>query len=204
MKAEARHGDLPCTIRNLCERLCAIPAGSFSRERVLEEIGRTVIDPVSLQKYMFFSPVHYTRNLIYRCDLFEVVAIGWDVGQVAPIHNHRGQECWMGVPAGRLEVRNFRLREHDPVTRTCSLDPTDTYLLDPEHPAAVNPEEPIHSVHNLDSFGERAISVHVYSRPFDRCEVYFLDEGRYMEMELCYTSRYGELCDGEIAKPSAC
>ncbi len=198
-----RHLDV-CTIKDLCERLCAIPAGLFTRDRVLDEIGRTLIDPESMRPYMFFSPVHYTRNLIYRCDLFEVVSIGWEVGQSAPIHNHRGQECWMGVPLGRLEVRNFRLMEHDPVARTCRLSPSNTFEMDPGHPAAVDPEEPIHSVHNLEGWAQRAISVHVYSRPFDTCEVYFPAEGRYLEMKLCYTSRYGTLCEGEIAQPPAC
>jgi len=190
-------------IDDLVEQLCGIEPAAFTRENVLREIGRTVLDPASMAPYMFFSNVHYTRNLIHRSELFEVVAIGWASGQVAPVHNHRGQECWMGVTEGRLEVRNFKMIECDANIRTCKLVPSVKYMLDPEHAAAVDPDEPIHSVHNHPEFGARAVSVHVYSRPIDWCEIYYPDQGRYMEMRLCYTSRRGVLCPGEVAEAVA-
>ncbi len=172
---------------------------------ILREIGRAVLDPVSLKSYLFFRSSHYTRNLIHRDDLFEVVAIGWEAGQCSAIHNHRGQECWMGVPIGRLEVRNYRLVERDERARTCRLQPSQRYVMDPRHPAAVDPAEPIHSVHNLPEHGGRAVSVHVYSRPFDSCEIYQPEQGRYYDLPLGYTSRFGVLCPGEQAEtgPSA-
>lgn len=186
-------------IGDLVEQLCAIEEADFTRANVLAEIGSAVIDPASMAPYLFFSGTHYTRNLIHRCELFEIVALAWEVGQAAPVHNHRGQECWMGITHGRLEVRNFRLIESDTNLRTCKLEPSITYTLDPGNPAAVDPAEPIHSVHNMPEFGQRAVSVHVYSRPLDWCEVYYPDKGRYMEMRLCYTSTNGVLCPGEVA-----
>src|SRR3989338_6481897 len=78
------------TILDLVRGLCGIPAASFTRATVLLEIGRTVLDPGSLESYLFFRRSHYTRNLIHRDDLFEVVAIGWEPGQASAIHNHRG------------------------------------------------------------------------------------------------------------------
>ena len=190
-------------IDDLVERLCKIEPADFTRATVLREIGRSVIDQASMAPYLFFSDVHYTRNLIHRCDLFEIVALGWEVGQAAPVHNHRGQECWMGITHGRLEVRNFTLLESDPNRRTCRLAPADTYVLDPATPAAVDPEIPIHSVLNLAAFGERAVSVHVYSKPIDWCDVYYPDQGRYMEMRLFYTSQNGVLRPGEVAQAAA-
>jgi hypothetical protein len=187
------------TIQGLVEGLRAIPEPSFTRQTVLREIGRRLIDPGSLRPYMFFSPVHYTRNLIFGNDLFELIALGWEAGQASAVHNHRGQECWMGVPEGRLEIRNYRLVEHDAESRTCRLEPSIRFLIDPQHPAAVDPAEPIHSVHNLPEHGGRAVSLHVYSRPFDSCEVYLLDKGRYLDMPLHFTSRFGVLCPGERA-----
>lgn len=187
-------------IQDLIDQLRAIPSASFTRQRVLEEIGRTVLDPSSLAPYAFFSPVHYTRNLIHRCDLFEVIALGWERGQESAIHNHHGQECWMGVPVGRLEVRNFRLLDHDPGRRTCRLVPSIRYAIDPERPTAIDPEEPIHSVHNSPEFGGRAVSVHVYSLPFETCEVYDIVRHCYDVVRLDYTSRLGTLCPGAVAE----
>lgn len=188
------------TIQNLIERLCCIPRASFSRDTVLLEIGRTILCRDSMKPYLFFRRSHYTRNLIYRDDLFEVVAIGWDPGQSSAIHNHRGQECWMGVAMGRLEVRNYRLLEKDERARTCRLQPTVRFFMDSSHPAAVDPNEPIHSVHNLAEDGTRAVSVHVYSRPFDSCEIYQVERGCYYDVALAYTSRFGVLCPGEQAE----
>jgi hypothetical protein len=191
------------TIKELVDRLCSIPPPSFTRDGVLQEIGEVVLDPESLGPYAFFSTDHYTRNLIYRCELFEVLALGWERGQASAIHDHHDQECWMGVPTGRLEVRNFRLRDHDPECRTCRLAPSLRFLIDPERPAAVDPAEPIHSVHNLPEFGGRALSVHVYSRPIETCDVYDLERGRYDTIRLDYTSRYGRLCAGASAAEAA-
>ncbi len=188
------------SIQDLIDRLRAIRSSSFTRQRVLDEIGRTVLDPSSLTPYAYFSPAHYTRNLIHCCDLFEVIALGWERGQESAIHNHHGQECWMGVPVGRLEVRNFRLTEHDPKRRTCRLAPSIRYTIDPDRASAVDPEEPIHSVHNLPEFGGRAISVHVYSLPFQSCEVYDLDRHCYEVVRLDYTSLLGTLCPGASAE----
>ena len=188
------------SIQDLVDGLCRIPAASFTHQRVLEEIGRIVLCPESLNPFLFFCPTHYTRNLVHKCELFEVIAIGWDAGQQSAIHNHRGQECWMGVPIGRLEVQNYRLLEQDSVARTCRLEPSVRYEIDPEHPAAVDPTEPIHSVHNLSRYGQRAVSVHVYSRPFDSCEVYLPEQCRYFDVPLSYTSQFGVLGPGEVAE----
>ena len=187
------------TIDALVEGLRRIPEAAFTRERVLAEFGRTRVDPASVRPYMFFCPTHYTRNLVYRDDLFEVLTLGWESGQCSMIHNHRGQECWMGVPIGRLEIQNYRLLELDEARGRCRLERSARYVIDPTHTAAVDPSEPIHSVHNLDEYGCRALSIHVYSRPFNSCMVYQLEQGRCYDVPLDYTSRFGALCPGERA-----
>jgi len=60
-------------------------------------------------------------------------------------------------------------------------------------PATVDPRAPVHQVLNLREFGQRAVSLHLYSHPFDSCEVYSLDKGTYFDAPLYYTSEYGQL-----------
>ena len=50
---------------------------------------------------------------------------------------------------------------------------------------------------NLPEFGQRAVSIHVYSKPFDSCEVYLRDKGTYSDVPLHYTSVYGKLDPSE-------
>jgi hypothetical protein len=65
--------------------------------------------------------------------------------------------------------------------------------MDGAHPAYVNPLEPVHQVLNLPEFNQRAVSIHVYSKPFDTCEVYTREKGTYGDVPLHYTSEYGRL-----------
>ena len=177
--------------------LVEIPETDFTIRRVREFIQQHPVKAETLAPYLFYAKSHYTRNLIHKCGLFEVMTICWESGQVSRIHNHRGQNCWMLVPIGRLRVQNFRVENRDTARGTCCLVPTTTYDMDPEHPAYVSPEEPVHQVLNLAEFGGRATSIHVYSYPYSSCEIYSLEKGSYSDVELFYTSEHGKLSPGE-------
>ena len=183
-------------ISDWVKKLSAIPDRTFTLENVQDYIVHHAVRPESLEKYLFFSKGSYTRNLIFRNDVFECMAICWDVGQFSRIHNHRDQNCWMSAPIGRLKVQNFRVEERRSGGEhcgTCRLVPTDIYEMDAAHPAYVNPLEPVHQVLNLPEYNQRAVSIHVYSKPFDMCEVYYRDKGTYADVPLHYTSEYGRL-----------
>src|ERR1700747_1793942 len=176
--------------------LAAIPEREFTLANVQDYIIAHHIRPETLEKYLFFSKGNYTRNLIFRNDLFEGMAICWEVGQASRIHNHRDQNCWMSAPIGRLKVQNFRVQDRHSAGEhcgTCNLVATDIYEMDAAHPAYVNPLEPVHQVLNLPEYNQRAFSIHVYSKPFDMCEVYYRDKGTYADVPLHYTSEYGKL-----------
>jgi cysteine dioxygenase len=185
------------TIDEWVKRLAAIPAREFTLERVQDFLRLHAVQPETLEPYLFFSKGNYTRNLIFKNDLFEAMTICWDVGQASRIHNHRDQNCWMAVPIGRLRVQNFRVETRDPGRGTCRLVPTDAYEMDPDRPGTVNPHDPVHQVVNLAEYNRRAVSIHVYSKPFDSCEVYSPEKGTYFDVPLHYTSEYGQLSPDE-------
>ena len=122
------------------------------------------------------------------------MAICWEVGQGSSIHNHKGQHCWMSVPIGRLMCRNYTVQAEDVEKGYCEIAPDLEFELDPEHPAAVQPESPVHEVFNPKHFGERAVSLHLYSRPFNRCTVYSAEKRSCGEIELHFNSMYGKKC----------
>lgn len=181
------------SITDWVKDLASISEQDFTLDTVQEYIVYHAIRPETLDKYLFFSKGNYTRNLIFKSDLFECMAICWEIGQFSRVHNHRDQNCWMAAPIGRLRVQNFRVEQRNASRGTCSLVPTDTYDMDAAHPAHVNPLEPVHQVLNLPEFNERAVSVHIYSKPFDICEVYQREKGTYGDVPLHYTSEYGKL-----------
>src|SRR5580700_3482207 len=158
------------TISQWVKNLAAIPDREFTLDNVQNYVLAHQVQPESLEKYCYFSKGNYTRNLIFKNEVFECMTVCWEVGQASRIHNHREQNCWMSVPIGRLKVQNFHVDDRDPSRGTCHLKPTEIFDMDAAHPAYVNPIEPVHEVLNLAGFGGRAVSVHVYSKPFDTCE----------------------------------
>ncbi|HLK05158.1 MAG TPA: cysteine dioxygenase family protein [Candidatus Acidoferrum sp.] len=184
------------SISDWVKNLSAIPAKEFTLENVQNFVIQNHVRPDSLEKYLYFSKGCYTRNLIFKNDLFECMTICWEVGQSSRIHNHRDQNCWMSAPIGRLKVQNFRVEDRHAVADhegTCKLVPTDIYEMNAANPCYVNPLEPVHQVLNLAEYKQRAVSIHIYSKPFDSCEVYQLEKGTYGDVPLHYTSEYGKL-----------
>ena len=153
------------------------------------------VDAESLQPYLFWNAQHYTRNLIDKTELYELLAICWEPGMRSSIHNHKGQNCWMAAPIGRLAVQNYRVISEDLVAQRCDIVPTDVVEITAAAPVAVDPLNPVHDVRNCREWGERAVSLHVYSRPFDSCVVYSVEQGTCGEIGLNYTSMHGKLCE---------
>lgn len=180
-------------IEGFADGLVAIPEEEFTDEGVLDYLRRNLVSADGLDRYLYFSAQHYTRNLIRHTPLFDLIAICWETGQRSPIHNHRDQRCWMAIAHGRVQVQNFRLLRKEPATRYCELEPAERYIIDAERPAEVDPAQPIHLVANPASFGSRAVTLHIYSRPFDTCEVYDFKARRYEDVVLVNTSEFGVL-----------
>jgi cysteine dioxygenase len=178
------------TIDEFVAGLCSIREPDFTIPNVAHFISRNPVGPRTLEPYLFYASTHYTRNLIYRCGIFELIAICWEIGQCSRIHNHQNQNCWMSVPLGRLLVQNYEIKDSSGVG-DCELIESDRAVMDPDHPSFVDPEKPVHAVLNLPEYGQRATSLHVYSRPFDHCLVYSLEQRTCRDVPLFYDSEYG-------------
>jgi cysteine dioxygenase len=183
------------SISEFTSRLRALPQSAFADVNGMERfITANRVDPASLAPYLFWDEQHYTRNLVDHSDMYDLIAICWAVGQGSSIHNHKGQNCWMSVPMGRLMCRNYRVHVEDVERQYCEISPDVEFQLDPSHPCAVQPETPVHEVFNPADFKERAVSLHIYSRPFNRCTVYSAEKRTCGEIELHFNSMYGKKC----------
>ncbi len=181
------------SIQDFVTQLRAFPANAFDHTAdVVGFLSSTAVNPESLAPYLNWDRQHYTRNLIDKTPLYELIAICWEVGQASSVHNHRDQNCWMAVPIGRLLVENFRIIFQQVDEGRCELETADTVEMNPSHPCAVDPLEPVHRVLNPREFNQRAVSLHVYSRPFDTCIVYSPDQGTCGEIKLHYTTEFGQ------------
>jgi cysteine dioxygenase len=181
------------SIHDFISELRKFPEVAFDHtEEIRKFLQETPLNPESLETYLTWDRQHYTRNLIDKTPLYELIAICWEVGQASSVHNHRDQNCWMAVPTGRLMVENFHVIQQDIAGGTCSIKSTEIVEMNASHPCAVDPLEPVHRVFNPREFNERAVSLHVYSRPFDTCVVYSAEQGTCGEIQLHYTTEYGK------------
>jgi cysteine dioxygenase len=181
------------SIHDFVAELRKFPETAFDQTDQLRRfLQETPVNPESLAPYLTWDRQHYTRNLIDKTSLYELMAICWEVGQNSSVHNHRDQNCWMAVPIGRLLVENFHVVHQNIALGKAAIKATEIVEMNATHPCAVDPLEPVHRVLNPREFNQRAVSLHVYSRPFDSCVVYSAEQGTCGEIELHYTTEYGK------------
>ncbi|MEP7039614.1 MAG: cysteine dioxygenase family protein [Acidobacteriota bacterium] len=183
-------------IENLIESLCEIPDADFTCDKIYNFLAKNPVDVDTISPFFHWSEKFYTRNLIFKDERFELMALCWSEGQVSKIHNHDDQMCWMTVPVGKLRGQNFRAAEIDETKGFCKLEETDNFDLSDCLAAKVELEQPIHQILNLPEFNERAVSLHIYSKPFDKCLCYCRETDKISEVSLNYTSVEGRLCEG--------
>jgi len=182
-------------IDEFTSRLRALPESAFADVDGMERfITVNRVDPASLDQFLVWDAQHYTRNLVDHTGMYDLIAVCWEIGQGSSIHNHKGQNCWMSVPIGRLMCRNYTVQVEDIDRCYCEITPDIEFQLDPAHPAAVQPETPVHEVFNPKHFNERAVSLHIYSRPFNRCTVYSAEKRTCGEIDLHFNTINGKKC----------
>src|SRR6202042_2234036 len=90
------------------------PEPAFDRtDSILKFLASISVAPDTLAPYLTWDRQHYTRNLIDKTSLYELIAVCWEVGQGSSVHNHRDQNCWMAAPIGHLRVENFHVEFED-------------------------------------------------------------------------------------------
>src|SRR5262252_6650569 len=128
------------SIQDFAAGLRMFPESAFdSNDQIIDFLRSAPVDPDTLSPFLHWDQQHYTRNLIDKTPVYELIAICWEVGQASSVHNHRDQNCWMAAPIGRLRVENFHLVSQDLSAGTSVLERTDTVEMRPDQPCAVDP-----------------------------------------------------------------
>ena len=168
--------------------LKGIAPAQFNPDHVKSLLHGVLCEAGSLEPYLHFVKGRYTRNLIFRNDTFEMLALCWDEGTYSPIHNHSGQDCWFLVQEGQFCLEGYRILEGGTCAGVASLEHVDSQHRVPL--GAVDhrgPENDIHRV-TVSKGNPRAVSLHVYAKPFDDCLVYDLKKQRCQRQPLKYFS----------------
>ena len=160
--------------------------GGFDATEVESYLEETSVEPASLERYITFRSDHYTRNLVHKITAFELLIICWDIGQGAPVHGHEGELCWARVERGKLKFSNFKEVSEAPLIVEPVGDPVVGGVGFLDGPAD------IHAVENPVKFGEKAVSLHLYSQPYQECDIYDLERGEKRRVQLSYDTMHGK------------
>ena len=154
----------------------------FDRSDVHRFLTETRIEPASLAPHVRFEDGRYTRHLVYKSREVELLILCWPRGSRAPIHGHEGELCWARVERGSLRFTNYCEMSRAPLhvlPLGGAIDGGPGYLDGPAD---------LHAVENPTEFEADAVSLHVYSRPYDKCDIYELAAGVVRRVQLRYDS----------------
>ena len=153
----------------------------------------------ALAPFLNFQDDRYTRNLVRRTPLFDVIVLCWRPGHITPIHNHDGQRGWVRVVRGALEEVAYETSTPEspqPTEDACHFlksgklsETTRGVVHASEAVVTVDTERAIHRLGNpAPAGGENAVSLHVYSKPHDTCLIFDEETGRVERRRLSFDS----------------
>jgi cysteine dioxygenase len=149
----------------------------------VRQLGGYARQHVDWKRFVRFDPAIYTRNLVARNERFEMLVLCWNAGQESPIHDHAGQHCFMAVLDGRIEELQYAFPAAGAVGR---LEQTARRVFEPGQVAYIHDRIALHRVRPHG--GAPAVSLHLYARPIDVCQVYDEESGAMLSKQLIYHS----------------
>jgi cysteine dioxygenase len=138
-----------------------------------------LIEPVSLERHVRFAAGRYTRHLVFKNAAVELLVLCWTRGSHAPIHGHEGELCWARVERGRLRFTSYRELSRTPLRLAPVGQPLEGGPGHVDGPA---------DIHAVETVGDDAVSLHVYVKPYDECDIYDVGQGVVRRVRLTYDS----------------
>lgn len=171
------------TTRGPVQELIAALQAEFERQargpRIAEILARATAASIDWGRYVHYCPDAYTRNLVHRDETFDLIVLCWDAGQASPIHNHAGQRCWMAVLEGEI-----RETYYEAPTGAGPLVGGSSKAYRPGRVAYITDDIALHVIESPS--GRRAVSLHLYSLPYDECNVYCPTSGQVARKRLVF------------------
>jgi cysteine dioxygenase len=190
----------PVPVEQFVDGIRTLSEGLITKQKIYDYLVTYQLRQDDLERYKMWMPDRHTRNKVFRNDMIEVMIICWPIGAVTPLHTHNGQLGWMTMLEGKLVVENYRkVRCNAPeneqvVGMDCLAGATELEMEHLEDELAVpggplntvDKTQTIHRIRNLAEWNERAVSMHVYSRPIDSCVVFDVEAQRCFRRNLKY------------------
>jgi NitT/TauT family transport system ATP-binding protein len=160
-------------------RMRQLTSPAVDADAVQAFLGTHLIEPASIAPYLRYAAGRYTRHLVFKSAAVELLVLCWARGSHAPIHGHEGELCWARVERGHLRFTSYRELSRNPLRLAPVGHPIDGRPGHVDGPA---------DIHAVETVGEEAVSLHVYVKPYDECDIYDLAQGVVRRVRLSYDS----------------
>ncbi|KAM6954277.1 cysteine dioxygenase type 1 [Aplochiton taeniatus] len=146
-------------------------------------------NPQDWKKFAQFDQFRYTRNLVdVGNGKFNLMILCWGEGHGSSIHDHTDSHCFMKLLQGQLKETLFEWPDRKPLG---SMVQKSQRLLQENQCAYINDSIGLHRVEN-GSHTESAVSLHLYSPPFDSCRTFDQRTGHKNTVKMTFWSKFGE------------
>ena len=127
--------------------------------------------------YVKFNEHRYTRNLVYRNELFQIVLMCWPKKFTSSIHNHDKSECLYKILDGNLIETIYQKTEN-------KLIEMDKLVLNKNDVGTINDNKGIHKVFNPNN--NYCISLHLYIPAYDKTAIYTISNDNTFQIATVY------------------
>ncbi len=137
--------------------------------------------------YVRFDNERYLRHLIKEGEHYHALALCWQSAQRSPIHNHAKSTCGFKVLEGVCTETAF---EHTPAGVIKAVASRDIAI----DAVVASQDDEMHQVSNLQAKGQNLITLHIYSPPLLKMDVFSLTDahvGEFRPMVLQHTDGSG-------------
>jgi cysteine dioxygenase len=162
-------------ITNLQDLIKNLQLHRFDDRSIIEEIISVV--ELDIQKTIDrcnWDEKKYTRNLVHRGEIFEVLLLCWLPGQSSPIHDHSDSSCWMKVITGEGEEEIYSYNKEDNSLKDLKLKKS--RRVKAGEFVYIDDKEGVHRVINTGS--QKLITLHIYAKPIGECLRYLAKEDK--------------------------
>ncbi|KAM4819500.1 cysteine dioxygenase type 1 isoform 2-T2 [Thomomys bottae] len=143
-------------------------------------------DPAEWAPYAAFDPYRYTRNLVDQGNgKFNLMILCWGEGH-GSIHDHTDSHCFLKMLQGNLKETLFAW----PDKKSNEMTKKSERTLRENQCAYINDSIGLHRVENV-SHTEPAVSLHLYSPPFDTCHAFDQRTGHRNRVTMTFHSKFG-------------
>lgn len=142
--------------------------GQLPLSAILDWLREESLTLEDLASHLTFNATRYVRNRVHDGPAYQALVLCWRNGQRSPIHNHHGSNCGVRVLRGVATETLFCRAPNGLVLPVQSRD------LLPGHTCA-SADDDMHQMSNLQAGGADLVTLHVYSPPLLRMEVFSLE-----------------------------